>query len=101
MLYTSTAPVLPANAPCVASGRPLPVPAADSTRDPVPVDAIDHSTPAGCPAFSEPPDPIANADSSSRSFASASSPGSWSAKFVSSITSNEPRIHAAAFFGKI
>ena len=56
--------------------------------------------PAGAPVLSVfDPVPAANAASSSRSFASTSSFGSWSPNDVSSITSNEPYSHAAAFFG--
>jgi hypothetical protein len=54
------------------------------------------TTPCGTPPD---PAPVANAASSSRSFASASSPGSCSPKFVSSRTSYDPKTHAAAFCG--
>src|SRR6185437_16906386 len=53
------------------------------------------TTPRGMPAVVF----VANAASSSRSFASARSRGSWVPKSVSSSTSYEPYTHAAAFDG--
>src|ERR1017187_1450309 len=61
------------------------------------VDVAPTTTPVGCAV----PVPVANAASSSRSFASARRRGSCCPKSVSERTSNEPNTHAAAFSGVI
>jgi len=48
------------------------------------------TTPKG---FGAVPVPIANAEPSSRDRASSNSRGTWSDRLVSSITSNDPKIH--------